>query len=70
MKFNLDCYFAGFLFCQHKVKGGLRSCRTLTYTLVPLVVLNVALRAAAAETTQHVLTSVLASVVPCALVHV
>lgn len=32
--------------------------------------LNIALRAAAAETTQHVLASVLASVVPCALVHI
>lgn len=45
-------------------------CRTLTHALVPLVVLNIALRAAAAETTQHVLASVLASVVPCALVHI
>lgn len=42
----------------------------LTHALVPLVVLNVALRAAAAEPTHHVLTSVLASVVPCALVHI
>ena len=42
----------------------------LTHTLVPLVVLHVALGAAAAEPSQHVLTAMLAAVVRATLIHI
>lgn len=42
----------------------------LTHTLVPLVVLHVTLRAAAAVASQHVLAAVLTAVVAAALVHI
>lgn len=44
--------------------------RVLTHTLVPLVVLDVALRTATAVTSHHVLTAVLAAMVTAALIHI
>lgn len=44
--------------------------RLLTHTLVPLVVLDVALRTATAVTSQHVLAAMLTAVVAATFIHI